>query len=76
VPRPKVGGYTHRRLVGELQRDNAQARKHLQFAHQAHSAQAQATLLCSCALALARVSEKLAEIQALLDDPQNRTAGD
>jgi len=76
VPRPKVGGYTHRRALGTAQRASAQAREHLQRALEAHSAQAQATLLCSCALALAQVADALAEMRALLDDARSRGQGE
>jgi len=76
MTRPKLGGYRHRRALGAAWRANAQARDHLRRALEARSAQAQAALLCSCALALAAVSDALSEIQSLLDDPQKRGQGE
>ena len=76
MTKPKLGGYRNRRALNAAWRANAQARDHLRRALEAHSAQAQAALLCSCALALAAVSDALAEMQALLGDPPKRGQGE
>lgn len=63
-------GYAHRRLVKHARRANVVACDKLQRALEARTTQAQATLLCSCSIALAQVSNALAEMQALLNEAE------
>lgn len=67
MTRPKPGGYVHKRLVEQAQHASSKARRQLQQALGAQSPQAQATLLCACALSMAEVTATLGEIRALLD---------
>lgn len=66
MTRRKAGGYAHRRLLSDAKRANERARKLLRRAVDAHSAQAQAAMLCACALEMAAVNDALAEMQVLL----------
>jgi hypothetical protein len=66
MTKPKFGGYVHRRMIQDSHQAAVKARNQLQRALGAQSPQAQATLLCACALALGDVIAKLTEMQLLL----------